>query len=340
MLTHDLIHAVMITLFVFTMMLLVDYVNVLTKGRLSAVIRGGAFRQYTVASFLGSLPGCLGSFMNVSFYVHGLISFGAIVGGMIATSGDEAYVMLALFPGKALLLFGLLFGLGVLFAWLTDLLVPLLGIRACEECELQVVHSEKNFESVSRRELLQNFLNISFYRGILLGVGVFILVLVAAGTMGPATWSWKRVTLLLLLAATVVIIGSATDHFLETHVWRHLVRKHLWRIFLWTFAALFLVDVLLHHWDVSAFIREHLVMVLLLAVLTGIIPESGPHLVFVMLYAEGVIPFSVLLASSMVQDGHGMLPLFSYTVKDSLLIKGLNVVYGLLVGGVLSLVGT
>ncbi|MBT3312467.1 MAG: hypothetical protein HN737_12920 [Desulfobacterales bacterium] len=39
--------------------------------------------------------------MNVSLYVHGLISFGAITGGMITTSGDETFVMLIQFPGTA-----------------------------------------------------------------------------------------------------------------------------------------------------------------------------------------------------------------------------------------------
>ena len=67
----------------------------------------------------------------------------------------------------------------------------------------------------------------------------------------------------------------------------------------------------------------------------GIIPESGPHLIFVMMYAQGLVPFSVLLTTSFVQDGHGMLPLFSYSLKDSVLIKVFNLVFGLLVGGVL-----
>jgi len=99
----------MITLFVFVMMLIIDYVNVLTKGKMEQAVKGGKGRQYTIASFLGATPGCLGAFMNVSFYVHGLLSFGAMVGGMIATSGDEAFVMLALFPKEATLLFTLLF---------------------------------------------------------------------------------------------------------------------------------------------------------------------------------------------------------------------------------------
>ncbi|HEC87598.1 MAG TPA: selenocysteine protein, partial [Thermoplasmatales archaeon] len=77
-------HAIIITLFVFVMMLLVDYFNVLTKGRMQRAVTGGRFRQYTVASFLGVTPGCLGAFMNVSLYVHGLLTFGAMVGGMIA----------------------------------------------------------------------------------------------------------------------------------------------------------------------------------------------------------------------------------------------------------------
>ena len=82
-LTPIISQAVMITVFVFAMMLLVDYFNVLTKGKMEKAVKGGKGRQYTIASFLGSTPGCLGAFMNVSFYVHGLISFGAIVGGMI-----------------------------------------------------------------------------------------------------------------------------------------------------------------------------------------------------------------------------------------------------------------
>ena len=106
-------HALIITLFVFTMMVLIDYVNVLTRGHLSLTVRGGQWRQYFVASFLGATPGCLGAFLNVSFYVHGLLSFGAITAGMIATSGDEAFVMLAMFPDKVLMLFGVLFVLAI-----------------------------------------------------------------------------------------------------------------------------------------------------------------------------------------------------------------------------------
>jgi hypothetical protein len=91
-------HALMITVFVFVMMLIVDFLDMFSEKRLTAIMTGGIWRQYAVASFLGVTPGCLGAFMNVSLYVHGLLSFGALTGAMIATSGDEAFVMLAKFP--------------------------------------------------------------------------------------------------------------------------------------------------------------------------------------------------------------------------------------------------
>ncbi len=70
-----------VTLLVFFMMILVDIVNVRTRGRLAAILnKGKQSRQYVVASLLGAAPGCVGAFTNVSLYVHGMISFGALVG--------------------------------------------------------------------------------------------------------------------------------------------------------------------------------------------------------------------------------------------------------------------
>jgi len=82
-----------------------------------------------------------------------------------------------------------------------------------------------------------------------------------------------------------------------------------------------------------------MVEIFFIALIVGIIPESGPHMVFVMMFAKGLIPFSVLLASSIVQDGHGMLPLLSHSVRDSLAVKMFNIVIGLILGGALYLLG-
>ena len=331
-------HSLMITVFVFAMMMLVDYFNVLTKGRMSTVIRGGQFRQYAVASFLGATPGCLGAFMNVSFYVHGLMSFGAIVGGMIATSGDEAFVMLAMFPDKAILLFAILFLLGIALAWVSDRIALILKIKPCEECQLSQTYSEETCHCFDRDGLLEHFRKLSLARFVLLILLVVFLYSIASGLIGPSVWDWKRITFIVLLSLSIFIVTTVPEHYLEEHIWNHIAKKHLWRIFLWSFFAILIIDIGFRYWDLEAFVKGHMGWVLLIASLGAVIPESGPHLIFTVMFARGLIPFSVILASSIIQDGHGMLPLLSYTVKDSILIKLFNLAFGLIIGTILYLI--
>jgi hypothetical protein len=82
-----------------------------------------------------------------------------------------------------------------------------------------------------------------------------------------------------------------------------------------------------------------MVYVIILAGLVGIIPESGPHMIFVMMFYKGLIPFSVLLTSSIVQDGHGILPLLSCNIKASIWVKILNLLIGVGIGYILYLGG-
>jgi len=336
MILNVLTSAVMITTFVFVMMLIVDYINVWSRGKMGGAIRGGRWRQYAMASFLGATPGCLGAFMNVSFYIRGLLSFGAMVGGMIATSGDEAFVMLALFPRTALLLFTLLFVLGVLFGWLADRIAAPLKIVPCQECELATVHLEDEDCRCLEPTVLRR---ISLQRAALISLLALFIVALGIGLLGPASWNWQKITLFLLLLVTLAIISTVPEHFLRAHIWEHIVKRHLWRVFLWTFFALLFVEIGFKYWNLEAFVKAHMGLVLLVGALIGIIPESGPHMVFVMMFNAGLVPFSVLFTSSFVQDGHGMLPLLSYTIKDSVLIKLFNFIFGLALGLILYLVG-
>ena len=88
--------AVMITFFVAVMMLLIEYINANTQGVWIKVPGRGGRRQYLFAASLGATPGCLGAFILVALFTHGRIGIGAVVAGMIATSGDEMFVMLSL----------------------------------------------------------------------------------------------------------------------------------------------------------------------------------------------------------------------------------------------------
>ena len=109
--------ALMITGFVFAMMLLVEYMNVATAGLAARWLEKQGVLGYAAVVLVGSFPGCLGAFTDVTLYIHRIIPLGALVGSMVAASGDEAFVMLAIMPRTALLLFAglFLYGLGLAF---------------------------------------------------------------------------------------------------------------------------------------------------------------------------------------------------------------------------------
>ncbi|MBN1409757.1 MAG: arsenic efflux protein [Spirochaetales bacterium] len=328
-------NGIMITVFVFIMMMITDFLNVLSKGKLSELIKGNKFRQYVMTSFFGSTPGCLGAFLNVSFYIRGLITFGAITGGMIATSGDEAFVMFTLFPKEALLLTVILFVIGILSAFLIDKITPLLKIKPCVECKDSNLHNNDDCRVMNFKEAIHNLAKMSFNRFLLIAIVITTIVLLIFGVIGPETWDWMRIIFLSLMVFALFIITAVPDHYLIHHIYEHIFKKHLWKIFLWTFGILLIMNTGLEYWNLETFIKSNMAWIILIAAIVGLIPESGPHLIFVMLFSKSLVPFSVLLVSSIVQDGHGMLPLLSYSIKDSLFIKLFNLIIGLSIGYIL-----
>ena len=267
-----LIESVKITLFVLVMMIAVDLINVWSKGKFALLLdSAGKWKQYLVTSAVGTVPGCMGAFANVSLYMHGMISFGALAGSMIATSGDEAFVMLVMFPKTAVILFIVLFLIGLFSSKVIDSVVKKLKIETCTDCEVKQYHKDER--------------------------------------------SFK--------------------HYLKEHIWGHIIKHHLWKTLLWTFGALIFIEVGKQYWNFGEISHQYTFLVLVISALIGLIPESGPNLVFVTMFATGVIPFSVLLTNSIVQDGHGLLPMLSYSVKDSIKIKLFNLIIGLTLGTIL-----
>ena len=135
-------------------------------------------------------------------------------------------------------------------------------------------------------------------------------------------------------ALSLVVLGAllfASDHFVEEHLWEHIVCRHLPSIFAWTFGVLLAIGILFHFVDIESWVSGNTAIMILIAIAVGLIPESGPHLVFVTLFASGVIPFPVLLANSIVQDGHASLPLLADSKRAFLKAKALKVGIALIV---------
>jgi len=328
------LRSVMISGFVFVMMLVIEYINVQSKGLWQKHLTGNKWKKYLIAGFLGAIPGCLGAFTVVALFTHRLVSFGALVTAMIATSGDEAFVMFAMFPQKAALLTFIILVVGVLAGYLTDRFYKPKGILKDIFTHDLPLHDEPECKCFQREIFLPNLFHPSLYR---LSVAIIIISLmlgVATGVLSREADLWIKITLMLSFSFALFVVVSVPDHFLKDHIWDHIIKVHLQRIFLWVFGILLLMHFLMMYIDVESWISDNMFIVLLIAVLIGIIPEAGPHLIFVTLFASGTIPFSILLASSISQDGHGMLPMLAESKKGFVAVKVVNMIFAFIVGAI------
>ena len=214
-----------------------------------------------------------------------MVGFGALMATLVATTGDEAFIMLASFPGDALKMMLGLCVLGIAVGYTTDIFIrsmqkrgKLLNVGSDRQCddnyELHACDCEEHHHDHHEH----------------------------GGHEEGA-------------------VHSRIIHFVHEHVWRHVIKRHLPTIFAWTFGVLALFGILSIYMDVETWIRGNVWIMILLAVLMGLIPESGPHLIFVTMYASGILPFSVLLANCIAQDGHACLPLIAENPKSWLTAK-------------------
>jgi hypothetical protein len=377
----------MITSFVIVMMLLIEFINVLTRGQLSKKLGQNIYVQVITGTLLGLIPGCMGTFTAVSLYTHRLLTFGALVATMIATSGDEAYFMLAWMPKNALLIFGILGVIAFAVGILVDKVLKNKNFAEKHKFSFDIhkehcaenktgLFSFKNFSFLPRRLLLVfivgTVITLSFTGWIghshsdklifsLPDKNTFELVEIDDLQSNESDVShnhmesehseqehhdevhsdehshsngvdWVKLTIIISAILALIIILFTPEHFVKQHLINHVIKKHLLKIFLWVAGTLIVINLLLHNFDVGPWIYNNMFFILLIAVLLGTIPQSGPHLVFVILFIQGVVPFSVLLASSIVQDGHGSLPLLAESEKSFLIMKIINILVGLIVG--------
>lgn len=389
-----------ITCLVMIMMLLIEFVNVGSAGKWMQNLHNRPFLQILLATLLGLVPGCIGGFAIVSLFTHNLMSFGALVAGMIATFGDEAFVMMAYSPKWTLILSVVLLVIAVVAGLITHLLFKNKHF-ALEQHSFEV-HEEHEHQHAKANLSLSNLKNISFPRALLIFGLIIYIVAILTGAMAhhhggmpgmehhhhteaiaeqhqggeevSATehhchrdeceagcehhhdemveaaaseeghhhhehehglGSWENIFFLVLACITLVVVALSSEHFLQSHLWEHVIKHHFLSVFLWTFGVLAFLKVLYLFVDVNTLITDNrwaLWGLMLLAIFIGIIPESGPHLIFVVMFFSGAIPFSILLVSSIVQDGHGALPLLAQSRKNFFLMKGLNMAVGLIVG--------
>ena len=211
--------SIYICFLVIVMMTLIEIFNVSSKGRIFKGLERHRFGQAVVSAGLGMLPGCFGGFAGVSLYSHRIIGFGALIAMLIATTGDEAFLMLAMFPREAVFIMLGLFVGGVTIGYIVDIVVRYMQrrgrwmslgadrpaddnfeIHACD-CE----HHHKHHSADPRQTAVEDCEPVR---------------------------------------KTTRSRSQKVGHFLNEHLWKHVIKRHLPTIFCWTFGVLALFGIL------------------------------------------------------------------------------------------------
>lgn len=386
--------AITITILVMVMMLIIEYINVKTRGAWAKLLNKNRFLQVFLAALIGLIPGCLGAFTIVGLYTHGLISLGAIVAAFSTTFGDEAFFMFSMIPETTIYMSLILVVIATITGWLTDTFFKSKQPKKLSGKNFQL--HEEDLKNIPDSSLIWlKWKNITFPRFMLSAMLILYIIALTSGHIshshqhekGSTTieapsshseevacthdheeghehhaenaevhqeghnhqtkeaevhehdhgfeWSGENILFLVLSLITLFIVLSVNDHFLEEHLWAHVIKNHFLKVFAWTFGALLVLAFLNQFIDIEHWVEGNkyaMFIMLIFALLVGIIPESGPHYIFILLFIQGTIPFSILLANSIVQDGHGALPLLADSKKTFVYIKAINVFVGLIVG--------
>ena len=177
-------NSVLITGLVVVMMMMIESLNIESKGLFFKGLRKTKTGQVIIGALLGSIPGCMGGFAAVSLYTHRMLSFGALVAMMIASSGDEAFVMLAMIPKQAIFIFLGLFAIALIAGLLVDKIfkkpLPIVGCDQDFEIHHHDEHHHTDVSSPWKLDSYRKLRQASRHKIILLvGITAFIVAMFA-----------------------------------------------------------------------------------------------------------------------------------------------------------------
>ncbi|PCH70735.1 MAG: hypothetical protein COC06_03530 [Bacteroidales bacterium] len=104
----------------------------------------------------------------------------------------------------------------------------------------------------------------------------------------------------------------------------------------WVFVAYVIYEIAVFAVGGEPVVREWMtsagVISVIIGAAIGLIPGCGPQIIFVSLYAQGMLPFSALLANALSQDGDALFPLLAIDKKSSLIATIITTIPALIVG--------
>jgi hypothetical protein len=352
-----------ITFVVILLMMLIEFINVKTRGKLLVLLKNHPSTQIWIGALLGLIPGCIGIFAVVSLYTHHLVTFGVLLAAAITSFGDEAFFMISLIPKQTFILVLVLFGLAIVAGYVADWIAKKKNLtQTLTQEDAFNVHHQDTCTTHTHKTAKYIFGKISIRRILtIIAVGAFMVSILTGylshnhlisdnfsihtqeechvhhletdnNAVGHthihsehehSPFSGENLVFLIVTFISFMLLLTVNNHFFEEHIWNHVIRKHFLKIFIWVFVITLIIRITGLFVDVNVLFYQAWgkMILLIFALLIALLPESGPNLIVLFLYMDGIVPFSTLIANSILQEGHGGLPLIAEKSKDFFKLK-------------------
>ncbi len=293
--------------------------------------------QIPSAALLGALPGCGGAIIVVTQFVHGRVSFGALVTVLIATMGDAAFLLLARKPSVALLVFAVAMAAAIVTGFVVnrihrwdDFKVRAAPREALPEGALGVPAGLRKafwwllapgavmgvFVALRADEVLWGFFGLDAAIGTWFGFAGAMLCLAIWFSQPMNSWTARfarkpesSCPLESTVAETSFVSVWVMLGFLSYELLVHFSGLDLHELFLGLGA-----------------------LTPLLAAAIGFIPGCGPQIVVTTLYINGVVPLSAQLTNAISNDGDALFPAIALAPRAAIVATLYSAVPALLLG--------
>ena len=314
--------------FVGAILLIFALIDLRNEGKFIGYIEKSKGWQPLIGSLLGLTPGCGGAIFVMPLFFKGSVTFGTVVATLMATMGDSAFVLIATSPLHWLLVSVLSLLVAVITGYGVDR--TNLGSRILEKYR-QAVGTAPPLEQLTPKsetavKLSQPLtLFVWFFWGLLL-VGLVL------GIMDLAQVDANELLGLVIgitgtvISLAIMVFGRRYLRNLcsgEKNLTKTLITNLIETAFVitWVFVGYMAYELIVLGAGSGDYASGEMVIESLLlaagiasvfvAVAVGIIPGCGPQIIFVSLFAQGLVPFAALAANAVSQDGDALFPILA-----------------------------
>jgi len=288
-----------------------------------------SLRQVTIASALGSMPGCGGAIIVITQYVQGSYNFGAVVSVLTATMGDAAFLLLAVKPEMGVIVVATTFFSGIA----SGLFVNRIHKQDFMRPDV-LVHKLTGCCPSGERKIHKSGQTV-FWQILLVPSSIVALLTAFQFEMDQlAGFSEGTFAVMGSALAMVTVVLWATSR--EVTNYESLVsedpKEKSARLFhriatdtnfvtSWVIIAFLAFELLVLYGglNLKAMFSTMPAFVPLIAIVVGMVPGCGPQIVTTSLYISGAVPLSAQLGNAISNDGDALFPAIAMAPKVALL---------------------